>query len=262
MLIADNLHVSLGRTEILHGVDVSAEPGALTVVIGPNGSGKTTLLRALTGEIAFQGAASINGYNTRKTPAHILAAQRGVLPQAASLSFPFTVFEVVRLGLTAGIHNDVDDEKRVLEALEAVDLIGFGSRFYHQLSGGEKQRVQLARALVQVWEPVFEGRPRYLFLDEPISSLDIKHQIQVLETVRDYANAGGGVFAVLHDLNLTARFADAVYLMSDGRIVARGSPETVLTEEHLSTVYGCAMRVYRSDDDGTLTIAPVLKKTG
>ncbi len=172
-----------------------------------------------------------------------LASLRGVLPQSANLSFPFTVHEVVRLGLTTGIQTGADSGSRVDQALAAVDLQGFGGRFYQELSGGEQQRVQLARVLTQVWEPVFEGKPRCLFLDEPISSLDIRHQLQIMQIARRYAEAGGGVIAILHDLNLTAHFADHVVLMSGGRVHASGHPHAVLTPSNLEAVYGCPMAV-------------------
>lgn len=243
MLTAKNIHVRLGKTEILHGITMAASQDHFTVIIGPNGSGKTTLLRALTGEIGFDGDVHLNGVNIASARPVELASLRGVLPQAANLSFPFTVHEVVRLGLTTGVQTDTDVPGRIGQALAAVDMGGFGGRLYQELSGGEQQRVQLARVLAQVWEPVFEGLPRCLFLDEPISSLDIKHQLQIMQIARRYADAGGGVVAILHDLNLTAHYADHVVLMSQGRVHASGAPKEVLTPENLETVYGCPMAV-------------------
>jgi len=243
MLEARNIHVRLGRTAILHGIDMQAARGQFTVIIGPNGSGKTTLLRALTGEIGFAGEVRLNGVDIASARPLDLASLRGVLPQSASLSFPFTVHEVVRLGLTTGIQSGVDAGARIEEALAAVDMDGFGGRFYQELSGGEQQRVQLARVLTQVWEPVFDGKPRCLFLDEPISSLDIRHQLQIMQIARRYAGAGGGVVAILHDLNLTAHFADHAVLMNRGRVHASGDPQRVLTPLNLETVYGCPMAV-------------------
>lgn len=243
MLTARNIHVRLGKTAILHGIDMQAAKDQFTVIIGPNGSGKTTLLRALTGEIGFTGEVRLNGVDIASARALDLASMRGVLPQSANLSFPFTVHEVVRLGLTTGVHSGVDAGARIEQALAAVDMDGFGGRFYQELSGGEQQRVQLARVLTQVWEPVFDGKPRCLFLDEPISSLDIRHQLQIMQIARRYAEAGGGVIAILHDLNLTAHFADHVVLMNRGRVHASGDPQMVLTPSNLETVYGCPMAV-------------------
>jgi len=243
MLEARNIHVRLGNTDILHGINMSAAKNQFTVVIGPNGSGKTTLLRALTGEIKFAGNVCLNDIDIASARPPDLASIRGVLPQSANLSFPFTVHEVVRLGLTMGIQTEVNIPVRIEEALAAVDMVGFGARLYQELSGGEQQRVQLARVLTQVWEPVFRGRPRCLFLDEPISSLDIKHQLQIMQIARRYADSGGGVVAVLHDLNLTGQFADHVVLMNNGLVHASGAPRQVLTSANLESVYGCRMAV-------------------
>lgn len=244
-LSASDIRVRLGRKDILHGVDFTAEPGRLTAIVGPNGSGKTTLLRALTGELDYTGQVQINGQDCKTLKPHDLALIRAVLPQAANLAFPFTVLEVVRLGLTAGVasgHIDHSDALPV-EALTRVGLGGFEGRYFHDLSGGEKQRVQLARVLVQIWQPVLNGQPRWLFLDEPVSALDIGHQLVVMQLAQDYARAGGGVVAVMHDLNLTAMFADQVTLVDTGQIRAKGTPDEVLTDDILSKAYHCQLRV-------------------
>ena len=128
-------------------------------------------------------------------------------------------------------------------ALARVDLEGFAGRFYQELSGGEQQRVQLARVLCQVWAPVLDGKPRYLFLDEPVSSLDIKHQLIIMNLARDFAERGGGVVAILHDLNLTAMFADRIFVMHRGRLAAAGSPNEVLSDELISRVFECKLKV-------------------
>ena len=262
MLDARNIRVRLGRTKILKGIDLSAASNCFTVIIGPNGSGKTTLLRALTGEVRFEGDVRLNGIDIARARPVDLAGMRGVLPQSASLSFPFTVHEVVRLGLTTGVQNDIDMPARIEEALETVDLGGFGGRLYQELSGGEQQRVQLARVLAQVWEPVFDGQPRCLFLDEPISSLDIRHQLQIMQIARRYADAGGGVVAILHDLNLTAHFADHVVLMNRGRVHASGDAGEVLTPDNLETVYGCPMAVGTVPAGMAFFVLPVIAGNG
>lgn len=243
MLEATDISVKLSGKEILSSVSMAAAQGQLTAIIGPNGSGKTTLMRALTGEIPFDGNAQLNGHDIAATKSLKLASMRGVLPQSANLSFPFTVYEVVRLGLTLGVQANIDVPARVSEALARVGLAGFGKRYYQELSGGEQQRVQLARVLAQVWAPTFQKKPRCLFLDEPISSLDIKHQIQIMNIASDYAKSGGGVVAILHDLNLTAHYADHVILINKGRIHAHGTAKEVLTADNLELVYGCPMSV-------------------
>jgi iron complex transport system ATP-binding protein len=170
---------------------------------------------------------------------------RAVLPQASVLTFPFTTHEVVRLGLTAGRTGaGLRSQARLVEdALERVDLAGFGGRFYQDLSGGEQQRVQLARVLCQVWLPMLDGTPRFLLLDEPVSSLDIRHQLLIMEIARDFAAAGGGVVAILHDLNLTAMYADRVLAMHNGRGAAFGTPAAVLDDALMRDVFECELRV-------------------
>lgn len=246
-LIARDIHLSLGRKEILHGLHFNAAPGQFTAIVGPNGSGKTTLLRALTGELPCRGQITLNGHDIRKTAPEIMARVRGVLPQATALSFPFTVAEVVRLGCDA---RGAGPDALILSALERVDLSGFAGRYYQQLSGGEQQRVQLARVLVQVWQPVGPDGPRWLFLDEPVSSLDIAHQLTVMRLAADYAKRGGGVVAVMHDLNLTAMFADCVALLTAGQVMAQGTPAEVLTNQTLSAAYGCPLQVNTVPEQG------------
>ncbi len=241
MLSAENVKVTIGSTQILHGLDFSAQHSAVTAIVGPNGSGKTTLLKALTGDIEASGTYRLNGCDPAQLKPWELAAMRGVLPQASVLAFPFTVVEVVRIGLRSGTSGD--HAQVVMAALAKVGLASYANRFYQELSGGEQQRVQLARVLAQVWHPVERGEPRWLFLDEPVASLDIAHQLEVMNIARDFATAGGGVVAVMHDLNLTAMFADSVAILSQGRLLQQGPPAKVMTNETLSLAYGCTLQV-------------------
>lgn len=252
-LSARALTVHLGAARILHGVDFDARPGAVTCIVGPNGSGKTTLLRALTGEVGYGGTVRLGGLDIARAAPWALAERRGVLPQATALAFPFNVLEVVRLGLP-----DPDDAGLARSALARVGLRGYEARFYQELSGGEKQRVQLARVLAQVREPAGPDGPRWLFLDEPVSALDIAHQIQVMRIARDFADQGGGVVAVMHDLNLTAMFADAVCVLSAGAALAHGGPVEVMTDAVLSRAYGCHLRVGRAPPPGVPFVLPHL----
>jgi iron complex transport system ATP-binding protein len=245
MLKATNLCCSVGHRQILSDVTFTARPGEITVVVGPNGSGKSTLLKALSGEIASAGTITINGKNLAVLKPWQAASLRAVLPQSSVLTFPFSVREVVRLGLSGGVSGLSRQEADRLpeRALERVDLSGFGGRTYNQLSGGEQQRVQLARVLCQVWAPVLEGVPRYLLLDEPVSSLDIKHQLLVMDIARDFAAGGGGVVAVLHDLNLAAMYADSLAIVSAGHVVAQDGPAVALSDDLIETVFSCPLRL-------------------
>jgi len=255
MLIAEKITANYGRRTVLHDISFSAPAGAFTAIIGPNGSGKTTCLRALTGELAHAGHVTLNGQDTRMMKPWQLAAIRAVMPQASALAFPFTVIEVVRMGLQSGAA--AQDDTIALAALNRVGLAGYANRFFQEISGGEAQRVHLARVLAQVWHPVVEGSPRWLFLDEPVSSLDIGHQLDVMRVARAYADAGGGVVAIIHDLNLAAMFADQVVLFSNGRILANGAPQDVITAKCLEQVYTIDTTVRRM-----LALAFELRETG
>ena len=240
-LTANDIRVSYGKRDALRGVSLTALPGEVTAIVGPNGSGKSTLLGAITASLPFHGRVGLNGRDIGTLKPWDLAAQRAVLPQASRLAFPFTVVEVVRLGLQSGTAGDRPEVP--MQALARVGLAHYANRTFQELSGGEAQRVMLARVLAQVWAPVEHGEPRWLLLDEPVSSLDIGHQLQVMEILRDFARAGGGVVAVMHDLNLTALSADRVAVLAEGQRLAFGAPGEVLTDDILSRAYGCALRV-------------------
>lgn len=239
---AQNLVVSYGLNTILHAVDFVARAREVTVIAGPNGSGKSTLVKAISGEVASSGIIAINGRDIRTCKGWQLAAQRAVLAQETTVAFPFTVADVVGLGVTAGEMRVADPGTLIEGALERVGLAGFGSRRIQTLSGGERQRVQLARVLCQIWEPLSERGPRWLIMDEPVASLDIRHQIALMELARDYARAGGGVIAVMHDLNLSAMYGDQIVLMKAGRVAAAGAPDAVLLSETLAEVFACPLQ--------------------
>ncbi|MEJ6392158.1 heme ABC transporter ATP-binding protein [Gymnodinialimonas sp. 2305UL16-5] len=254
MFSVEQIKVKLGSAMVLHGIDMVARAGQLTAIVGHNGSGKTTLLRAMTQEVGYDGVVRLDGRDISDMRGWELAARRAVLPQASRIAFPFTVLEIVRLGLMAG--RDAAQQDLPSRALARVGLAGFEGRYYQELSGGEQQRAQLARVLCQVWEPVADGQPRWLLLDEPVSSLDIGHQLDVMEIARDYARAGGGVIAVMHDLNLTAMFADHVVLLAGGRRLAAGAPTEVMTDTTLSRAYGCDLRVNTAPEGSATYLLP------
>lgn len=240
-ITAKKLSYERGRRMLVDGISLSIEPGCFTVVVGPNGAGKSTLLKLLSGEaVPSAGDVSFHGQPIARMPAWQLAQIRAVMPQASDLNFPFLVEEVVSLGvegigrgLSRGDRHDCIDR-----ALQRADIADLRMRFYQTLSGGERQRVHFARVLAQLAAGRSVDKRQVLFLDEPISSLDLKHQLGVIGEAQALTREGVTVVAVLHDLQLAASASEDIVLLNRGRLVARGSPGVVLTEEHLAGVFG------------------------
>ncbi|MGO4387611.1 heme ABC transporter ATP-binding protein [Microvirga sp. 2YAF29] len=234
---------SNGRA-LVQEIDLAIAQGSFTIVVGPNGAGKSTLMRLLCGELTpSNGAVLLRDQPLTSIPAWRLAHARAVMPQASELSFPFTAFEVASLGVE-GLGRGLSRSERqrlTLHALDRADVAHLASRNYQTLSGGERQRVHFARVLAQLAAGRTVEDRQILFLDEPIASLDLKHQLALLETARDLTQDGLTVVAVLHDLQLAAGIGDGVVLMNQGRLVARGAPHTVLTPSRLAEVFGVAV---------------------
>jgi iron complex transport system ATP-binding protein len=240
---AVGITVAIGKKKLLDEVDLGLVPGRVAVLIGPNGAGKSTLLKVIAGELRpAAGRINLDGRAIDEISAAELARRRAVLAQSVTLAFPFAVDEVVRLGLPPNFPRARSDTL-VTRALDAVGLLAEADRSCLSLSGGEQQRAHLARVLVQLWSTPQDGRARYLLLDEPTASLDLAHQLLVMRLARAHAASGGGVLAVMHDLNLAAMLADEIVVLDKGRLVASGSPSQVVTDRLMSEVYGVDLRV-------------------
>lgn len=240
MYRAEDVRVMAGSRALVDGASLTVRPGAVTVLVGPNGAGKSTLLKAMSGEHRLAaGAVTLDGVPIARIHPLALARRRAVLPQAAEVAFPFTAGEVIAAGLLSPGSRDAG---RVARLLALVDLPGFAGRGYDSLSGGERQRVQLARILAQL-EIGASDAPSYLFLDEPTASLDLAHQLVVLRLARAHADKGGGVLALLHDLNLAAMVADEIVVLAAGQIRAAGPAAEVITDRVLEEAFGVSVRV-------------------
>ncbi|GIF74260.1 ABC transporter ATP-binding protein [Asanoa siamensis] len=239
------LHVTLGKTPILRGIDLSVAAGEWVAVIGPNGAGKSTLLRALGGLLPTAGAVSLLGTPVERMRRRARARTVATVAQAPVVPPGMSVFDYVLLGRTPFVsllgRESATDLAAVRALLDRLDLAGFGGRELDTLSGGERQRVFLARALAQ--------EPSLLLLDEPTSALDIGHQQEVLELVDTLRRDQGlTVVATMHDLSIAGGYADRLVLLAEGVVVAAGTAREVLTEEILSRFYRARVRVVDSVD--------------
>lgn len=239
-----NLSVRLDGSEVLCGVDLSVPTGSWVTVIGPNGAGKSTLLRAVAGLLSFDGSVELDGVAVRAMRRRQRARTIALVPQSPVVPPGMAVLEYVLLGRTPYIpvlgRESRHDVQVVVDLLGELDLAGFADRPLHTLSGGERQRVFLARALAQ--------GATVLLLDEPTSSLDIGHQQEVLELVDALRGSERlTVLSTMHDLVIAGEYAERLVLLDAGRVVAAGTPEEVLTEEHLARHYSARVRVIPGD---------------
>ena len=249
ILVAQNLTIARDGRPIASGLDFSVPPGTFLVVAGPNGAGKTTLLRVLSGELAAaSGRVLFAGQDICSIPHRDLARQRVFLAQQSECRLPFLACEMALLGAEAAGHRGRFARDRAATALRMAGVAHLENRMMSKLSGGEQQRVHWARVLAQLDDRT-EGR--VLFLDEPVSSLDLAHQHELLAMARSLARAGAAVVAVLHDLNLAARYADNILLLDGGRMRAHGCPTGVLAPETISAVFGVRAEVLSHPSDGT-----------
>ena len=240
--------VTLSKKEIVKQASLKVREKEFVGLLGPNGSGKTTLLKSIYRVLKpSHGAILIDGGNIDALSHRDTARRMGVVSQFNNLSFDFTVEEMVLMGRSphkSAFDRDTEEDYRIAEeALRRVEMLPFKDRSFMTLSGGEKQRIILARALAQQVE--------MLILDEPTNHLDIKYQIQIMDVVK---SMGVGVLAALHDLNLTLMYCTYVYVLKDGRIVAHGKTEEVITEALIREVYEVDCAVARNPVSGKLGV--------
>ncbi len=254
-LSLENITVAYGEKTVLENLTIEINQGEFVGIIGPNGSGKSTLIKAITdiidiknGKISIDG--KINSKLSRKERARLVA----VVPQEFNVDFEFNAFDIVMMGRNPHVYKDNKNPSKdydiVNEAMLMTNTWHFKDRFFNQLSGGERQRVIIARAIAQ--------QSKIILLDEPTSHLDIHHQLEVLELVKMLnKNRNVTILAVLHDINMAARFSDRLILLNDKKVIVDGTPEQVIDEKYLGRVYEMEMLVRRNKMLSTKEVVPI-----
>lgn len=250
MLEVRGLTVRRAEAPVVCDLDFDVRQGQFLAIAGRNGAGKSSVLRALTGEWRSSGLIRIDGRELTDWSRPRLARAMAVLPQHATLGFDFTVQQVVEMGRIPHRDQRQEANRRAVDSvIDRLALQPFRQRSYLSLSGGERQRVQFARAIAQLTEPGAAVQ-RLLLLDEPTSALDLAQQRSLLDLCRDLCREHVAVLAVLHDLNLVARYADRVLLLKDGRRLEEGTPQRIIRADLLERAFDCAVHVETSALDG------------
>jgi iron complex transport system ATP-binding protein len=233
-LSVENVHFAFGRRPVLRDVNCSMARGEIVSIVGPNGAGKTTLLRCMLALLhPAKGCVRLDDTIITQVPRRIRAVKQGYVPQQSSLAFQLTVVETILLGRKPHMRLGPRQHDLVIveDLIDYLELRPLAQRPVNELSGGERQKVMLARALAQ--------EPHALFLDEPTAALDIRHQLEVMERLCELAKTQNKLIVlIMHDLELAARYSDRLFLMYNGGIFAAGSPQQVVTEDNLRVVYG------------------------
>lgn len=238
MLTANYLSLSRNDKSLLQDISLQLIPGEVTVLLGPNGAGKSSLLGLLSGlHPPDSGSVLLEGQPVSGLDPQLRALYLAMYTQQQPLNFPFRVDEVVALGCYPLQLDSIATAERVNDYLTQFELVSLAQRQYTSLSGGEQQRVQVARVMAQVGDPC-----RVLLLDEPVSEMDLRYQQLLLQRIREVAINGVAVCCVLHDLNLAAQLADQIVLLQNGQMLASGPVDEVMIEKNLSDLYQVSVR--------------------
>lgn len=248
MLVAQHISYISKKFEILKDINLEIRKGKIISIIGPNGAGKSTLLAVLSGELQTQGNVFFKGKPYSEWDLQTLAQHKAKFSQQYSTDIPLLVKDVIVMGRYPYFENNPSavDLQAINQAMYKTDVIHLQEREYNTLSGGEKQRVHLARVMAQADNQI---ENKLLFFDEPLNNLDIYHQYNILENIKKIAIEGNTVVVVMHDLNLAARFSDAIILMKNGKIINYDTPEKVFTEPIISATYDFPCKIITNPID-------------
>ncbi|MCB0220560.1 MAG: ABC transporter ATP-binding protein [Chrysiogenetes bacterium] len=254
LLSFESVNFSYGSEPVLREVSFSVAPGEVVGLVGPNGSGKSTALGLAFALLCPQsGTVAMSGRSVGEFSRREIARQAALVPQDTLSRFSFSVRDVVAMGRNPHLgrfHVEGEHDRAVVQrALEQTEVLRFADRMLDELSGGERQRVMIARALAQ--------EPALLLLDEPTSNLDLAHQLECFELVRDFAKESRGALVAVHDLNLASRYCDRIVMLGEGSVAAQGAPREVLSEENLARYFGIDARVRLEPGVPGVSITPV-----
>ena len=259
---AQNISVYIGKKTLIKNLSMSIEPGKLFVIVGPNGAGKSTTLKVLSGDLSpSEGSITLDKKPISKFNFQKLAKRRAILPQSSHVTFNFNSHDIVALGRLP--HNEPASMSApiIREIVKLTRTEYLMEQQFSTLSGGEKQRVQFARVLAQIWPSEQAAENKYLLLDEPTSALDPLYQIEILNIARWLARERGfGVLAILHDLNQAMSYADQLYILKNGELAKSGTPESILDENTIETVWGINAEILYRNNSSKPVIIPIMNQ--
>lgn len=248
ILSLNNVTVKRGQRNVLKNITCQVPEGKLIVLVGENGAGKSTLIHAIAGNLAFQGQLSVKGRDIRQWADEELARSRAVMTQQNALNFQLGVPELIAMGRFSIAESEQQKQRRVAEFVDHLNLHKLVNRHTGQLSGGELQRVNIARSFAQLDAFASQNDSKLLLLDEPTSALDLHFQHHLMQLVRKFTAQGNTAIVAIHDLNLASLYADEVMLLSGGELINYGPKDTVLTPEFLEPVYNTQMHIQPHPD--------------
>ncbi len=253
MLKAKHIGKQIKGSVLLDDCSFELEPGKFTAVVGPNGAGKTTLLKIISGESSkYSGEITLNSKPLGQYKTRELSLSRAILPQQTVVNFPFTVEQIIEVGRYAHRSPATKNQAIIAEVMNLCGLHAFKGRIYQTLSGGEKQRVQMARVMAQIWEK--SEHPKYVLLDEPTASLDLAQQHVLLSLARRLCRQNIAVIAVLHDLNLAIQYADDLLFLKKGKAMAYGEVKEVASRKVIEETFGHPVNLL--EHHGELIVVP------